>query len=306
MWTWIIAGAAGVICAQFVSYRVRRRRVRDADTLRIPTGADAIVPGAHALTLRASRSHAALLLHGFGDTPQTLKLLAEYLHTTHGWSVRVPLLPGHGRSLRAFDGSYGDQWRRAAHEEYINLCSEYATVALVGLSMGGALATLEASRDAKLPALVLLAPYLTPPARAERLAPLANLIHLLIPYLTGGNRALSIFDPTARAESVGYGAVPPKRFRDLVSIAHDARFAAASVRAPTLLMHSRTDYRIPVPMAERHAALFTGASECAQQWLEGCGHVITVDYCRQCVWDATAAWLNRHAGAPTRDTAALR
>jgi esterase/lipase len=65
-----------------------------------------------------------------------------------------------------------------------------------------------------------------------------------------------------------------------------------------LLMHSRTDYRIPVHLAERHPSFFTNAAELSHQWLDGCGHVITVDYAREQVWNATAAWLARFAGAP--------
>ena len=170
---------------------------------------------------------------------------------------------------------------------------------MVGLSMGGALATIEAARDPALKALVLLAPYLTPPASAERLAPLAGLIGLMVPYLRGGDREQSIFDPEARAQALGYGGAPPRRVRDLVTVAHDARFAAADVRAPTLLMHSRRDYRIPAALAERHPSYFTGATVLEREWLDGCGHVITVDYCRARVWEATADWLARHAGAPT-------
>lgn len=282
-----------------IAYRWRLTRTRRADRARLPVGADGIISGAEAITLHGSATHAALLVHGFGDTPQTLHMLAQFLHRSHGWTVRAPLLPGHGRTLADFDASGASDWRGAMHREYVALKAQYATVALVGLSMGGALTTLEAAQDDSLPALVLLAPYLTPPASAQRLAPLAGVINLLMPYLDGGDRDRSIFDPDARALALGYGAVPPKRIRDLVSVAHDARFAAADVRAPTLLVHSRSDYRIPVPLAESHPELFANAVVCEQKWVTGCGHVITVDRCREQVWALTAEWLERFAGSPT-------
>lgn len=293
----IVLAAATLL--HFIVYRWRRLRTRRADLARLPVGADGIIPGAQGISLPGSATHAALLMHGFGDTPQTVQLLARYLHATHGWTVRAPLLPGHGRTLADFDASGASDWRSAMHREYTVLKSEYATVVLVGLSMGGALATLEAAQDTTLPALVLLAPYLTPPASAQRLAPLAGVINLLMPYVAGGDRELSIFDPDARALALGYGAAPPKRIRDLVSVAHDARFAAADVRAPTLLVHSRSDYRIPVPLAESHPELFSNAFAREQKWVTGCGHVITVDRCREQVWAATAEWLERFAGSPT-------
>lgn len=293
----LAAAAASMVHAAV--YRWRLLRIRTADALRLPVGRDGVIPGAEAIEIVGSPSHAAMLIHGFGDTPQTLRLLATYLHGTHGWTVRVPLLPGHGRTLAEFDAHGSDTWRDAVHAEYARLRAHYTTVVLVGLSMGGALATIEAARDAALPALVLLVPYLTAPARAERLAPLAGIINLLVPYLRGGDRVQSIFDPAARANALGYGAAPPKRVRDLVTVSHDARFAAADVRAPTLLVHSRTDYRIPQELAERHPTYFSGTDVVELVWVEGSGHVITVDFGREAVWAMTAAWLARFAGAPT-------
>lgn len=289
-------GIAALVHA--VLYRRTLARARAAEAARLPTGPDGIVPGAEPIALDGSHTHAALLIHGFGDTPQSVAGLAAYLHTGHGWTVRAPLLPGHGRGLADFDQHGFDAWREAVHREYTALEARHDVVVLVGQSMGGALATLEAARDPSLPALVLLAPYLTAPANAERLAPLAGIINLLMPYLKGGNKVASIFDPEARAKVLGAGAVPPRRIRDLVAVAHDARFAAADVRAPTLLIHSRTDYRIPLLLAQRHQGLFSRAAICEQVWLDGCGHVITVDYRREQVWAATADWLQRYAGSP--------
>jgi carboxylesterase len=295
----MVASAIAVALAlHAVIYLVRRQRARSAEMQRLRNPDGGVVHGAEAIHLSGSGTHAVLLLHGFGDTPQTLRGLAHYLNTTDGWTVSAPLLPGHGRTLAALDHAGSAEWRALVRAEYAALCSAYPTVALVGLSVGGALATIQAATDPNLPALVLLAPYLTPPPRAERLAPLATVLHLLVPYMKGGDRVASIFDPSARERSLGYSMAPPHRVRDVVTVAHDARYAAADVRAPTLIIHSRTDYRIPLPQAQTHQALFTRALRCEQQWLDGCGHVITVDYCRELVWESTASWLREYAGAP--------
>jgi len=295
----IVAGALVVaLTLHAVRYRRTMARIRAAAAARLPVGADGIIPGAGPFTIAGSATHAVLLVHGFGDTTQSLRLLAEALHATHGWTVRAMLLPGHGRRLADFDAVGSDQWRAAVHDEYLKLRSRYPVVALVGLSMGGALATIEAARHPDLPALVLLVPYLTPPARAERLAPTAWLVNLLVPYLAGGNRERSILDPAARARTLGAGATPPLRIRDLVGVAHNARDAAAQVLAPVLLVHSTADYRIATSLAERHAGYFTATSARDQVWVDGGGHVITVDFCREQVFSLTADWLARYAGAP--------
>ena len=287
-----------VLLLHLLRYRWLMSRTRAAEAVRIPVGHDGIVPGAGPITLDGSATHAVLVIHGFGDTPQSVQQLAEHLHQEHDWTVRAMRLPGHGTTLADFDANGSDAWRAAVHRELVALRRHHPVVAMVGVSMGAALATIEAAQHPDLPALVLLVPYLTPPASAERLAPVAGLLNLLMPYLRGGDRVRSIFDPVARARSLNAGAAPPRRIRDLVGVAHDARFAAAAVRAPTLLVHSTTDYRIPVELAERHVGFFTSASAREQVWVEGGGHVITVDHCREQVWALTAAWLERHAGAP--------
>ena len=301
----ITIGLAAAVLMHVLLYRRRMTAQRNADHVRLPTGPDGIIIGAEPIALAGSVSHAVLVIHGFGDTTQSVRALAEHLHAVHGWTVHAPLLPGHGRTLAEFDASSSAQWRAHVRASYAALKATHATVALVGLSMGGALATLEAAKDPLLPALVLLAPYLTPPARAERLAPLANLLNLVTPYLAGGDRERSIFDPAARARALGYGGSPPKRVRDLVTVAHDARFAAGEVLAPTLLMHSRTDYRIPLSLATTHAALYGKAAAHGQEWLDDCGHVITVDFRREQVWAATAQWLARFAGSPAATAATV-
>ena len=60
--------------------------------------AAAILRGAQTIDLQEEGSPGVLLLHGFGDTPQTLALLARRLKKS-GYSVLAPLLPGHGRSM---------------------------------------------------------------------------------------------------------------------------------------------------------------------------------------------------------------
>ena len=57
-----------------------------------------VIKGAEAIDMREEGSHGVLLLHGFGDTPQTLSLYAKHLSKA-GFAVFAPLLPGHGRTL---------------------------------------------------------------------------------------------------------------------------------------------------------------------------------------------------------------
>src|SRR5947209_4040309 len=57
-----------------------------------------IISGAAAIERAGTNGAAVLLLHGAGDTPQTMLGLATGL-SQRGYAVNAPLLPGHGRSL---------------------------------------------------------------------------------------------------------------------------------------------------------------------------------------------------------------
>src|SRR6266513_1014590 len=128
---------------------------RDADTA-------AVLKGAETIDLQEEGSHGVLLLHGFGDTPQTLSLLARRL-AKRGFGVLAPLLPGHGRDMAAFRRGRADAWIDAARRSLVQMRERYATVSIVGLSMGAALAVLVATEKTTIASLVLIAPYLGMP-----------------------------------------------------------------------------------------------------------------------------------------------
>jgi carboxylesterase len=263
--------------------------------LRLPVGLNGIIEGAEPIVReRAGAREAVLLLHGFGDTPQTLTYLADELHT-RGWDVHAPLLPGHGRTLRSFASSRSQQWVGSAREALDYLLARYQHVAVVGLSMGGALAAILAAERDRVVALVLLAPYVELPPRLRRLVRHHQLIHLLTPVLRG-NTERSILDPAERARSLGYRAMTPTLARELSVLAERARMALPRIRVPTLLAQSRQDNRLAPAVADRAFAAL-GAKDKELIWLDGAGHVITVDYGREKLIAAVADWVRRWADA---------
>lgn len=262
---------------------------------RLPVGASGIITGAEPIVReREGTRDAVLLLHGFGDTPQTLTYLADALHD-QGWNVHAPLLPGHGRSLHAFASSRATQWIGSAREALDYLLARYQRVALVGLSMGGAIAAILAAERERVVALALVAPYVELPPRLRRLVKHHHLVRVVAPVVRG-NSERSILDPDERARSLGYRAMTPWLARELAWIAERARGALPRIRIPTLIAQSRGDNRLAAAVAERAFAAL-GARDKELFWIDGAGHVITVDYGRDKVIDAIAVWLRRWADA---------
>ena len=71
---------AALLAGAGAAWRVRAsRRAEHAYRAVHPMGANGIVVGAESFTLEGTNGRGLLLLHGSGDTPQTLRYLAERL-----------------------------------------------------------------------------------------------------------------------------------------------------------------------------------------------------------------------------------
>ncbi|HEX2781486.1 MAG TPA: alpha/beta fold hydrolase [Gemmatimonadaceae bacterium] len=238
-----------------------------------------------------------LLLHGFGDTPQTLHYLADALHAD-GYTVRAPLLPGHGRTLADFGATRAKQWIAAAREAYETLTAVHGPCPVVGLSMGGALGIILAAETPDMPALALVAPYVSMPRRARFVARFHPLWEIVTPYFqSGGER--SIHDDRERALARGYGVLTPELLFELSRVVRRVQVSLPRVQVPTLVIHGLNDERIPPDAAAREYARL-GAAEKRLVWTEVGGHVLTVDQGRERVIALVLDWLARHrASAPT-------
>ena len=247
-----------------------------------------MIEGAGPIDLRAGNDRAILLLHGFGDTPQTLAYLARDLHA-NGYDVRVPLLPGHGRSIDVMDTTSHTEWIDTARAELIALRARHAWVALGGISMGGAIAAILAAEMRDLPSLVIIAPSLRMPARLRFLARAAPLwSDWRGPVRSTTSR--SILDPAERALNLAYGVVTGRSLLQLSRIESAARRALRSVSAPTLFIQSKSDHRLPVGAARRAFERLGAKTKRLVLTDEG-GHIITVDYGRERVFEEVRAWL---------------
>ena len=306
--------AAFAAIAAGLLLRARFARSQHDRQSRLQLGPGGIIIGAGPIDLPAAPGasppqRAALLLHGFGDTPQTLAHLATYLHD-RGWTVRVPLLPGHGRTLSEWARTRAADWLDAARTELATLRRQHDAVALVGLSMGGGLAAVLAAEDAgrrtaaqdgqtaRIVALVLIAPYLAMAWWIRTLAGLHHVITPILPYANAGGGP-SILDPAEREQNLAYGVTTPRLVNELAHIVSAARAALPHITMPALLVQSRHDNRIRPATAE-WAYETLGSADKRLVWIDRGGHVITADTGHEEVSSCVDAWLASHlTGGPT-------
>ncbi len=273
-----------------VALRARRARtVNEAYRVEHRVGPDGIAHGAHGFRLEGRGTRALLLLHGSGDTPQSLRYLAQQLQAG-GYTVSAPLLPGHGTSPADFAVTSADDYLEAARAALSALVAESPWVGLVGLSMGGALACQLATEAPGVRVVVLLAPYLTPPWLVRWTGRLGRAWGLGTAYLAGRGET-SVHNPRAAAEGHAYGTFSPGALRALLRTADRGWAALGAVRQPMLVVNSEEDNRIPPALAREALAQIRAPLE--EHWVRGCGHVITVDYCRDEVARLVRAFLER-------------
>ncbi|HYD54835.1 MAG TPA: alpha/beta fold hydrolase [Gemmatimonadaceae bacterium] len=293
--------ALGVGLGLLVAAAARTRarcvtRVEDECATRLPLGPDGVVVGASAFALVAGDdAPAVLLVHGAGDTPQTLRYLADDLHA-RGFTVYAPLLPGHGRAVRQFAAVSAEGWLEAVRVALDAARARHAWVGIVGLSLGGALAVRLAAERPELPAVGLIAPYLAMPALVRGAARSSRLWGVVFPYVRASRGRPSILDPVERQRALGYGYFTPAALRALRATVDAAVAALPRVRVPALIVQSRDDNRIPPDAAERAFARL-GAAEKVLRWVGG-AHVLTVDTERAQVFDIVATWLEEHGARP--------
>jgi carboxylesterase len=260
-------------------------------TQRYPRSTSGVIVGAEEIAIAGTNGAAVLLVHGAGDTPQTMGRLATALHG-RGYTVLAPLLVGHGRTLADFSVHSADEWYDQVRASYEKLRAGHSWVSVVGLSMGGALSARLAAETPDLPALVLASPYLTMSAVGNVVAQTSWLWGLFVPYVNTSSN-LSVLDAEARGRSLSYGAMSAPALRGLRLSAKRGWQSLGGIRAPTLVIQSKTDNRVATRATERAYELL-GAKEKRIEWVEGAGHVITVDFGWQHVATAIGDWMDSH------------
>lgn len=289
-WSVVVALVSIIVGATF-AIRTRRHTIARFESefaSRRPLDANGVVVGADTFTLAGSPTHAVLVLHGFGDTPQSIRPVAVALNNA-GWTVLALRLPGHGRAIREYAQSREQQWIDAVRAAYDELKATHEVVVLCGISMGAALSVILAESHPEIPAVALLAPYLVMPRAMHVKTELAHLFDFMLPYHANTGSDSSIHDPVARSQTLGMGVVTANLLAQLRSVALHAQHVLPNLKARVLYLQSRQDNRINADDAVSQFARI-GSKEKVQRWLTGCGHIITVDYCKDEVSRQVVEW----------------
>ncbi len=91
------------------------------------------------IELTGNNKIGVLLIHGFEGSPFEMKELGNYFYSL-GYSVSIPLLPGHGTSIEDLIKTDFNNWYFHVEKEYFKLKVSCHRIYVTGISMGGLLA----------------------------------------------------------------------------------------------------------------------------------------------------------------------
>jgi carboxylesterase len=231
-----------------------------------------------------------LLCHGFTGSPQSMRPWADHL-AAQGFTVRLPLLPGHGTRWQDANRTTFADWLGAVTDSLAELAGRCRSVVVAGLSMGGTLTL----RLAELHPGTIAGIVVVNPSILSLRKDVKYLLPLL-KYVVGAQQGIAsdIADPAASED--GYDRTPLRAMDSLRRAWPVVRADLGSITMPVLLLHSRVDH---VVEPENSAALLAeiGSSDVTEVVLERSYHVATLDYDAPEIFARSVEFIRRVTGA---------
>lgn len=228
-----------------------------------------------------------LLLHGFSGSPLEMVPLGEALQA-EGWTVSIAQLAGHGTSPTELARTRWQDWVASARAAYADLRRRSSRTAIVGLSMGGALALYLAATEGTDAVVAISTPVRVRPLIAgaarmvSRVMPLAPVVLRLSPR-----------DPVVKQYRSPYTQIPLGATSELSALLETAMQTLPSLTAPLLVVQGRRDWVIPKDSGPEIVARAAHAPS-RLLWLRRSGHVATLDRDRDLLFEEVKGFLHQH------------
>ena len=211
-----------------------------------------------------------VVLHGFTGSPTSVTPWGQAL-AGQGWTVRIPLLPGHGTTWQHMNRTTWQDWYAAADRSIEEVRQRCSTVFVMGLSMGGALALRAAEvRAADVRGLVLVNPAVHSERPDRFLLPALSKV---VPAFPGISNDIA----KPGQDEGAYDRLPLRAAHSMTKLWSAVKADIAAVSAPLLLFRSTQDHVVEPSNAAwilRHVS----SRERAEVLLENSYHVATMDH----------------------------
>ncbi len=241
----------------------------------------------HAEGKGANKSIGILLVHGFTGSPASMRPWAEYLNQ-HGYTVTVPLLPGHGTRPEDLNMVKWQEWPAKVENDLNVLLQSCEKVFICGLSMGGGTVLNVATRYSKqLAGIILVNPMIHVKLVPHQLAWVISRFQKMRD---------SVGDDIKRPGITewGYDSLPAVGVHQLLKMLSYTRKRLHDVTAPLQLFHSADDHTLPVSNTEIILA-GVGSREKNRIELVNSYHVATLDYDQEIIFENSRIFIQSHS-----------
>jgi carboxylesterase len=228
--------------------------------------------------------------HGFTGSPSSMRPWAIELAAA-GYSVSLPLLPGHGTRWQDLNRTAWTDWYGELERAFDDLAQRCRLVYVAGLSMGGTLTIrLAEERGEQLAGLVLVNPSLLTQRRgASLVAPLSHIIPAF-PGLDCDTKKPGVQDEGS------YDRTPLRAVASLAKLWRLARADLAQVTQPVVLYRSRVDH-IVEPINSEILLAGIRSSDVTDVRLDKSYHVATLDNDAPTIFAGSAQWIAERSGS---------
>ncbi len=225
-----------------------------------------IIPGCEPQYLNGGPK-GCLLLHGFTSSPFEMHELGESLHR-EGYTVHIPLLPGHGTDPANLGKTMWYDWFETAKNELFQLRKKCKKVYVIGFSMGGTLA-LHLAAHYEIDGVAALAPGLY---LKNRFAVLSHILKPIIRY----SRKYSGSDIKADVKTLTYSKISVRAISELLKMFKHVKQDLKDIYIPILIIYAREDHVIDGKSAK---TIYKNISSQNKRILElnNSYHIITLD-----------------------------
>jgi carboxylesterase len=235
----------------------------------------------------ANKEVGILLVHGFTGSPASMRPWAESLNQ-RGYTVKVPLLPGHGTTPHDLNLVKWQEWPAKVESDLQELLRTCRKVFICGLSMGGGTTLNIATRYSQdLAGIILVNPMIHVKFVPHQLAWAISRFQKMRDSVGDDIKRPGITE-------YGYDALPAVGVYELLKMLHYTRKRLHDVTAPMLLFHSIDDHTLPVTNTE---IVMKGVGSRQKQRIElvNSYHVATLDYDQEVIFENSRLFIESHS-----------
>jgi carboxylesterase len=244
-----------------------------------------IIPTAEPFYLPGNQT-GCLLVHGFTGAPKEMRWMGDYLGN-QGYTVLGIRLAGHATKPEDMQHMTWQDWIASVEDGYHLLKGCVDRIFIIGLSMGGILSLLFASKYPVAGVVAMSTPYALPD---DPRLPFARMFSFLIPKVKKGPADWHNLD--AAKDHVEYPYIPTRGIVQLRDLLGEMRDGLPKINAPVLIIHSKQDGSVPPHNAEQILAAL-GSQDKKLLWVENSGHVIPREPDRLVAFQAAHEFIQR-------------